>query len=265
MASRRDALVDHLGLHQRIADVDALREQERERHRSADQHLVAPVEQRIDHAELVAHLGAAEHGDERARHVVGEQPRQHLDLAVQEPTARVRQDRRRADDRRVRPVRRPERLVDVDDRRAPRGWWQNAGSSAVSPGSKRRFSSMHDIAGTRRRDQRLDARARPPPAPAARRTRGARSTAAATGAIEYCGSTTPFGRPRWPATTTTAWRSRSHWIVGSAVVMRRSSSTTPSRNGTLRSTRTRTRCPFFRGRSSRRGSSTIPRRRRRGR
>ena len=60
---------------------DALREQERERHRAADEHRVAPVEQRVDHAELVAHLGAAEHRHERARHVVGEQPRQHLDLA----------------------------------------------------------------------------------------------------------------------------------------------------------------------------------------
>ena len=61
---------------------DALREQERERHRAADRAPVAPVEQRVDHAELVAHLGAAEHGDERARDGVVEQPREHLDLAV---------------------------------------------------------------------------------------------------------------------------------------------------------------------------------------
>ena len=55
------ALVDHVGLHERIADARALREQERERHRPADEHRVAAVEQRLDHAELVAHLGAAEH------------------------------------------------------------------------------------------------------------------------------------------------------------------------------------------------------------
>ena len=38
-------------------------------------------------------LGAAEHRDERAGHVVGEELREHLDLAVQQATARVRQDR----------------------------------------------------------------------------------------------------------------------------------------------------------------------------
>ena len=39
--------------------------EERERHRAADEDRVAAVEQRVDHAELVAHLGAAEHRHER--------------------------------------------------------------------------------------------------------------------------------------------------------------------------------------------------------
>ena len=43
------------------------------------------VQQRLDDAELVRHLGPAENGDERA---VGlrAQPHQHVDLAVQQPT-----------------------------------------------------------------------------------------------------------------------------------------------------------------------------------
>ena len=59
----------------------ALREQERERHRAADEHRVAAVEQRVDHAELVADLRAAEHRDERLRRRRASRPREHLDLA----------------------------------------------------------------------------------------------------------------------------------------------------------------------------------------
>ena len=42
-----------------------LRGEEREAHRSTDDELVDDLEQRLDHAELVADLGAAQHGDER--------------------------------------------------------------------------------------------------------------------------------------------------------------------------------------------------------
>src|SRR5262245_52490496 len=73
----------------------------------------------------------------------------------------------------------------------------------------------------------------------------------ATGAIEYWASTLPFGRPRWLAHTTVASRSSNAVMVGSAETMRRSSSILPSRNGTLKSTRTSTRWP----RSTRRSSS----------
>ena len=43
----------------------ALREQEGEHHRPADQDRVAAPEERVDDAELVAHLRAAEDGHER--------------------------------------------------------------------------------------------------------------------------------------------------------------------------------------------------------
>src|SRR5262249_1671946 len=82
-------------LHQRIADPRALREQEGEGHGPADEDAVAAVEQCVDHAELVADLRATEDGDERARHAVAEQLREHLDLAEEQPAARARQDARR--------------------------------------------------------------------------------------------------------------------------------------------------------------------------
>ena len=49
---------------------------------------VGHLEQRLDHAELVAHLGPAEDHHERAARV-GAQRQQHLDLAGQQPTGRA--------------------------------------------------------------------------------------------------------------------------------------------------------------------------------
>ena len=100
--------------------------EERERHRAADEHGVAAVEQRVDHAELVADLRAAEHRDERASGAV-EQTRQHLDLADEQASAGVRQDARRADDRGVLAMRRAERLVHVDVGELGRGWCRTRG------------------------------------------------------------------------------------------------------------------------------------------
>ena len=67
--------VDPVGLEQRVADRVALRGEERERHRAADEDRLALVEQRADDAELVADLGAAEHADERLLRVVRAAPR----------------------------------------------------------------------------------------------------------------------------------------------------------------------------------------------
>ena len=58
--------------------------EEREAHAPADDQRVDDAEQRVDHAELVADLGPAEHGHERALGVVA-QAEQHLDLLGQQP------------------------------------------------------------------------------------------------------------------------------------------------------------------------------------
>ena len=186
---------------------------------------------------------------------------EHLDLAEQQAAARARQDRRRADDRRVRPVRRAERLVHVGvdhlAQRRPRA----RGSFSVSPGSKRRFSSIITSPGPRlaaidaavgadhlRRERRPRGRAarRAAPRPAPSRTAGRPCPSAGRGARTR--------RPRRPARAATA-------SVGSTVAMRRSSSTRPSRSGTLKSARSSTRAPCSFGRSSRRGRSTVMERR----
>ncbi len=69
-------------------------------------------QQCLDDAELVADLGATEHGHERMPRRV-EQSREHFDLSEQEPPAGRREPAGRADNRCVRPVRRTERFVDV--------------------------------------------------------------------------------------------------------------------------------------------------------
>ena len=254
---------------------DALREQERERHRPADEHRVAAVEQRVDHAELVAHLGAAEHRDERVASASCEQPRQHLDLAVQQPPAGAAAGRAAG--------RRSTRARGAT-RRTPRSRSASPSSVRLAANAGRRRSRPARSAGSRasrrrpaRRlaDQRLDRRARRPPAPAAPSTPSSSPRRAATGAIEYCGSSAPFGPPEVPARRRRPRRARAATaIVGSAVVMRRSSSIAPSRSGTLKSTRTSTRVAALeragpRGvggqRSRRAGVGATRRRRRRGR
>ena len=67
----------------------------------------------VDDTELVAHLRPAENRDEGPLWR-GEQSTENLDLACQQPTRGRRQHERRSDDRRVRPVRGAERVVDVD-------------------------------------------------------------------------------------------------------------------------------------------------------
>ena len=194
----------------------ALGGEEREAHRPADGEGVDDVEQRLDDAELVADLGAAEHGDERPLRVVA-QPEQHLDLRCEQPAHRRRHERRRSDDRGVGAVRGAEGVVDVavDALDEP---LDERSSLASSPGSKRRFSSSS--------------------------TPGASSASAPrTGSIEYFGSGLPFGRPRWLAVTTSAPRSCSHSIVGRAARMRKSSVIAASSSGTLKSVRTRIRLP----------------------
>ena len=237
------------GCDQRVADADALREEERERHRAADEHL--------------CRNGRAARRSRRAcrspwrRRAPRRTAAPHRRPAAVDSTstsrnssrpAGVREHRRRADDRRVRRGATHRTPRSRRGRPAPTRLMQNAGSffglarlrSAGSRASRRRRGSTARPAAPTRGPTTAGASGTSHPSSSLRR--------AATGAIEYCGSTLPFGRPRWPATDDDRARapaaSRS---VGSAVVMRRSSSTTPSRNGTLKSTRTSDPLPALQG------------------
>ena len=135
--------VDLIRLPQRVADRMALRGEEREAHRSADDELVDDFEQRLDHAELVADLGAAEHGHERSLRVVA-QSQQHVDLLLHQQTHRRRQRARRTDDRCVCAVACAERVVDVGVDAVDQAWRRTAdrfpprqGRIAGSPGARR--------------------------------------------------------------------------------------------------------------------------------
>ena len=195
--------------------------EERERHRAADEDRVAPVEQRVDDAELVAHLGAAEHGDERALRRRRAAPSSTSTSRASSRPAGARQDARRADDRRVRAVRRAERVVHVDVAELDERWSRTRGRSSSRPGrsagsrAARRRRARGATSGSTGADDRGRerhvaaeqlARAAPRPAPS--------STA---------GRRRPSGGRGGCTTTTTAPRSRSHSIVGSAARMRRSS------------------------------------------
>ncbi len=106
-------MLDVLLAAQRGADRVALRAEEREAHRAADQHAVGELEEAVDHADLVGHLRAAEHRDERARRVL-EDLAERLDLALEQPAGGAREQVRDALGARVRAVRGAERVVDVD-------------------------------------------------------------------------------------------------------------------------------------------------------
>ena len=98
---------------QRVPDRMALRGQKREAHRATDQDRVGGLAEPIDHADLVAHLGAAEHRHKRPVRGL-EHAHQCLHLALEQQAGRtlVHQPRD-ALGRRVRPVRGPERIVYV--------------------------------------------------------------------------------------------------------------------------------------------------------
>ena len=87
--------------------------EEREAHAAADEDAVDLVEQGLDDAELVADLGAAEHGDERPLRVV-EEAAEDLDLLGQEAAGGGRERLRRADDAGVGAVGGAEGIVDVE-------------------------------------------------------------------------------------------------------------------------------------------------------
>ena len=110
-------VVEAVALDEALPHLAAVGRDQRERHRAADQQRVDPIDQRVDHRELVGDLRAAEDRDVRARGIV-EQPPEHLDLPLEQPpgdrgaTAREHQLGQRRDAR-VRAVRRAEGVVHV--------------------------------------------------------------------------------------------------------------------------------------------------------
>ena len=77
-------------LDQRVAGLVALRREEAEAHRAADQDRVGDLQERVDHGDLVADLGAAEHDHERVLGVLDDAA-QRRDLAFEQQAG----DRRR--------------------------------------------------------------------------------------------------------------------------------------------------------------------------
>ena len=105
--------VELVDLEQRVAHRVALGGEKGEAHAPAHEKRVDPREQGADHAELVVHLGSAQHRDEGATRRV-KQGAQHLDLAREQPPRRAREPGGGADDRRMGPVGRTEGVVDVE-------------------------------------------------------------------------------------------------------------------------------------------------------
>jgi hypothetical protein len=98
-------------LHLRLADRDALCLQERVRHRAADADRVGLRDEVLEHLDLVGHLGAAQDRDERLRRVREGLP-EVLDLLLDEEAGRLLfHEPRHAGRRRVRAVRRAERVI----------------------------------------------------------------------------------------------------------------------------------------------------------
>ena len=213
--------LDALLLDQRVAGRAPHRAEEAEAHRAADQDRVGDLEEALDHADLVAHLGAAEDDDERVLGV-GQQRGQHRHLALeQEAGDRRPQPACHALRGRMRAVRGAEGVVHVHVaeacQRSPRARgrsWSRPARSGCSPASAPRPSpsccASHSTSG-------------PTTAGAWRTSMPSSSPSRAdTGAIEYCGSG-PSGRPRCETSTSRAPRSRRYSIVGSAARMRPSS------------------------------------------
>jgi len=77
---------DAVGLAQRVPDAVALGLEEREAHRPAHEHDVGAVEEGVEHADLVGHLGAADDRDEGTRGIL-EDAGERLDLALEQQAA----------------------------------------------------------------------------------------------------------------------------------------------------------------------------------
>ena len=166
--------LEALVLAQRVADLVALGLEEREAHRAADEHAVRGLQERVEHADLVRHLGAADHGHERPLRIL-EDALERAHLALQQPSGRARQQVGDGLRRRVRPVRGAERVVHV--RIGQRGVAsRQLGIVLRLAGLEAHVLEHHDVAVGDVVERRRRAR---PPRPAARpagRPRGAART-----------------------------------------------------------------------------------------
>ena len=118
-ALRRPALdiasrVEELGLDERLADGHAARLEERVSHRATNQQRVHTRDQVLDHLELVRHLRAAKNRDERPLGILEHLPEVLDFLRHQEAGRSLRDVMDDALGRRMRAMRGPERIVDVD-------------------------------------------------------------------------------------------------------------------------------------------------------
>ena len=183
----------------------ALRLEEREAHRAADQDAVGELEEALDDGDLVGHLGAAEHRDERPRGV-GEDARRGRDLALeQEARRRVRDVVGDALGRGVRAVGGAEGVVDVDvgERAERRRELRVVGRSRPARSGRSRAAGSRPARGARRSAWALG-----PTTSCANATAAPSELApdaAATGASEGRVGP-PLGRPRWLARITLAPR-----------------------------------------------------------
>ena len=105
--------LDLVLLEQRVADVVALRLQEREAHAAADEQLVHLGSECLDDAELVRDLGPAEH-DHVGPYGVGGQRLEHVDLGRDQTAGGVRQLARDVVDAGVLAVHGAEAIADVE-------------------------------------------------------------------------------------------------------------------------------------------------------
>ncbi len=97
---------------QRSTDRVALHRQEREGHGAADEDRVGALQERLEHPDLVGHLGPPDDRHQRPRGVL-EDAGERLDLALHEQAGRAGQQVGDALGRRVRAVRGAEGVVDV--------------------------------------------------------------------------------------------------------------------------------------------------------
>jgi hypothetical protein len=104
--------VEHGRVDEAVADASSLGRQEAEAHGAPDEHLVGHLQQRLDHLQLVAHLGAAEYRHQGSPGSVAD-TEQHLGLTRQQTSRGRGHERWRPDDRGVGPVRGTKSVVDV--------------------------------------------------------------------------------------------------------------------------------------------------------